>query len=190
MLLYLSHAREILYFYWFIVSFYFLKTCLCLHAFQFYVGSCLNVFNFICVALLLSVCFRHRLSCMAAPSHPSFFLPPFNALLFSLDSLCVFPSFPPFYPVSLPNKLITEVVFACCCCCQVSFMGCVCMCVTEMKQSHMPLSSGGSVMENCYLLSHTHPVSACLRGIQHLCVCVCVSGLGKSLLSPFYTLCD
>lgn len=30
--------------------------------------------------------------------------------------------------------------------------------VTEMKQSHMTLSSGGGVMENFYLLSHTHSV--------------------------------
>ncbi len=44
--------------------------------------------------------------------------------------------------------------------------------MTEMKQSHMPLSSGGGVMVNCYLLSHTHPDFVCV--CVCLCVCVCV----------------
>lgn len=96
-------------------------------------------------------------------------------------------SYPP-SPTSLPSlpcfplsKLISEIALTCCCC-QVAFMASVY--VSEMKQNHMPLSSGGSIMEKCYLLSHTHPLSTHQTVILRVCVC---HGVGKSLLSLLYT---
>lgn len=107
-----------------------------------------------------------------SPLPPASYYPHTLHSVASICSLSLSPSCHSFLsPALLADRrdcvclLLLSVLCVCMCA-----RACVCgVCVSEMKQSHMPVSSGGSIMEDCYLLPHITPSLT-------LAVCVCVAG--------------